>query len=69
MNLTVNGVAHEVESAALTTLLDVLREELGDHEPEGRAASRAAAAPAPCSSTASRSARASRPWPRSTAPR
>ena len=29
MNLTVNGVAHEVESAPLTTLLDVLREELG----------------------------------------
>lgn len=28
MNLTVNGVAHDVESAPLTTLLDVLREEL-----------------------------------------
>ena len=36
MNLTVNGVAHEVASAPLATLLDVLREELGDHEPEGR---------------------------------
>jgi aerobic carbon-monoxide dehydrogenase small subunit len=29
MNLTVNGTAHDVESAPLTTLLDVLREELG----------------------------------------
>ena len=29
MNLTVNGVAHEVESSPLTPLLDVLREELG----------------------------------------
>ena len=29
MNLTVNGVTHEVESSPLTTLLDVLREELG----------------------------------------
>jgi carbon-monoxide dehydrogenase small subunit len=29
MKLTVNGTAHEVESAPLTTLLDVLREELG----------------------------------------
>jgi aerobic-type carbon monoxide dehydrogenase small subunit (CoxS/CutS family) len=29
MNLTVNGVAHEIESAPLTPLLDVLREELG----------------------------------------
>jgi carbon-monoxide dehydrogenase small subunit len=28
MNLTVNGVAHEIESGPLTTLLDVLREEL-----------------------------------------
>jgi carbon-monoxide dehydrogenase small subunit len=29
MNLTVNGVRHEIESGPLTTLLDVLREELG----------------------------------------
>ena len=29
MNLTVNGVRHEVESSLLTPLLDVLREELG----------------------------------------
>jgi aerobic-type carbon monoxide dehydrogenase small subunit (CoxS/CutS family) len=29
MNLTVNGVTHEVESPPLTPLLDVLREELG----------------------------------------
>jgi len=29
MNLTVNGVTHEVESSPLATLLDVLREELG----------------------------------------
>jgi carbon-monoxide dehydrogenase small subunit len=29
MNLTVNGVAHEIESDLLTPLLDVLREELG----------------------------------------
>ncbi len=29
MNLTVNGTTHEIESAALTPLLDVLREELG----------------------------------------
>jgi len=29
MNLTVNGVTHEVESSLLTPLLDVLREELG----------------------------------------
>ena len=29
MNLTVNGVKHEVESRSLTPLLDVLREELG----------------------------------------
>jgi aerobic-type carbon monoxide dehydrogenase small subunit (CoxS/CutS family) len=29
MNLSVNGVAHEIESAPLTPLLDVLREELG----------------------------------------
>jgi carbon-monoxide dehydrogenase small subunit len=28
MNLTVNGVAHEIESGPLTPLLDVLREEL-----------------------------------------
>jgi aerobic carbon-monoxide dehydrogenase small subunit len=34
MNLTVNGVAHDVESAALTTLLDVLREELGITSPK-----------------------------------
>jgi carbon-monoxide dehydrogenase small subunit len=30
----VNGVAHEVESAPLTTLLDVLREELGVTSPK-----------------------------------
>jgi carbon-monoxide dehydrogenase small subunit len=29
MNLTVNGVTHEVDSPPLTPLLDVLREELG----------------------------------------
>ncbi len=29
MNITVNGVTHEIESGPLTTLLDVLREELG----------------------------------------
>jgi carbon-monoxide dehydrogenase small subunit len=29
MNVTVNGVAHEIESAPLTPLLDVLREEFG----------------------------------------
>jgi aerobic-type carbon monoxide dehydrogenase small subunit (CoxS/CutS family) len=29
MNLTVNGVTHEIESSLLTPLLDVLREELG----------------------------------------
>jgi carbon-monoxide dehydrogenase small subunit len=29
MNLTVNGIAHEIEQDALTPLLDVLREELG----------------------------------------
>ena len=34
MNLTVNGVAHEIESAPLTTLLDVLREELGVTSPK-----------------------------------
>ncbi len=34
MNLTVNGVAHEVESGALTSLLDVLREELGVTSPK-----------------------------------
>ena len=34
MNLTVNGIAHEVESAPLTTLLDVLREELGITSPK-----------------------------------
>ena len=68
MNLTVNGIAREVESAPLTTLLDVLREELGSRA-RRRAASRAAAAPAPSSSTASRSGRASRRSERSTAPR
>jgi len=34
MNLTVNGVAHEVGSGPLTTLLDVLREELGVTSPK-----------------------------------
>jgi carbon-monoxide dehydrogenase small subunit len=34
MNLTVNGAAHEVESAPLDTLLDVLREELGITSPK-----------------------------------
>ena len=34
MNLTVNGVAHEVESAPLATLLDVLREELAITSPK-----------------------------------
>ena len=35
MKLTVNGTPREIESAPLTTLLDVLREELGVTEPEG----------------------------------
>jgi carbon-monoxide dehydrogenase small subunit len=34
MKLTVNGIAHHVESAPLTTLLDVLREELGITSPK-----------------------------------
>ena len=34
MNLTVNGIARKVESAPLTTLLDVLREELGVTSPK-----------------------------------
>ena len=34
MNLTVNGAAHEVESAPLTSLLHVLREELGVTSPK-----------------------------------
>jgi aerobic-type carbon monoxide dehydrogenase small subunit (CoxS/CutS family) len=34
MNLTVNGVAHEIESAPLATLLDVLREELAITSPK-----------------------------------
>jgi carbon-monoxide dehydrogenase small subunit len=34
MNLTVNGVDHSVESGPLTTLLDVLREELGITSPK-----------------------------------
>jgi carbon-monoxide dehydrogenase small subunit len=34
MNLTVNGVEHEVESGPLTTLLDVLREELAITSPK-----------------------------------
>ena len=34
MRLTVNGVAHDVDSAPLTTLLDVLREELGITSPK-----------------------------------
>ena len=34
MNLTVNGVAHEIESGPLTTLLHVLREELGITSPK-----------------------------------
>ena len=34
MNLTVNGVARDVESAPLTTLLDVLREELAITSPK-----------------------------------
>ena len=34
MNLTVNGIAHELESAPLTSLLDVLREELGITSPK-----------------------------------
>jgi carbon-monoxide dehydrogenase small subunit len=34
MNLTVNGVLHEVESSPLTSLLDVLREELGVLSPK-----------------------------------
>jgi carbon-monoxide dehydrogenase small subunit len=34
MNLNVNGVTHDVESGPLTTLLDVLREELGITSPK-----------------------------------
>jgi aerobic-type carbon monoxide dehydrogenase small subunit (CoxS/CutS family) len=34
MNLTVNGVAHDVESAPLRTLLDVLREDLAITSPK-----------------------------------
>ena len=34
MNLTVNGVAHEIASAPLATLLDVLREELAITSPK-----------------------------------
>jgi aerobic carbon-monoxide dehydrogenase small subunit len=34
MNLTVNGVDHSIESGPLTTLLDVLREELGITSPK-----------------------------------
>src|SRR5215813_2313544 len=34
MRLTVNGRAHDVESGPLTTLLDVLREELGVTSPK-----------------------------------
>lgn len=34
MNLTVNGVSREVESGPLTSLLDVLREELGITSPK-----------------------------------
>ncbi len=34
MNLTVNGTAHELESGPLTSLLDVLREELGITSPK-----------------------------------
>jgi carbon-monoxide dehydrogenase small subunit len=34
VNLTVNGVAHEIESGPLTSLLDTLREELGITSPK-----------------------------------
>jgi aerobic-type carbon monoxide dehydrogenase small subunit (CoxS/CutS family) len=34
MNLTVNGAARQIESGPLTTLLDVLREELGITSPK-----------------------------------
>jgi carbon-monoxide dehydrogenase small subunit len=34
MNLSVNGRTHEIESPPLSTLLDVLREELGVHSPK-----------------------------------
>jgi len=34
MNLNVNGITHELESPPLTTLLDVLREELGITSPK-----------------------------------
>ena len=34
MRITVNGVAHEIGSGPLTTLLDVLREELGVTSPK-----------------------------------
>jgi carbon-monoxide dehydrogenase small subunit len=34
VNLTVNGIAHEVESGPLTSLLDTLREELGVTSPK-----------------------------------
>ena len=34
MNLTVNGTTRDIESGPLTTLLDVLREELGVTSPK-----------------------------------
>jgi aerobic-type carbon monoxide dehydrogenase small subunit (CoxS/CutS family) len=34
MNLSVNGRTHEIESPPLSSLLDVLREELGVHSPK-----------------------------------
>ena len=55
MKLVVNDVERAITSHPLTPLLQVLREELGLTLPRP-AASRAAAAPARCWSTASRAA-------------
>ena len=60
MNLTVNGIEHEVESAPLTTAPRRAARRARGRRARRPAASRAAAARAPSSSTASRGARASR---------
>ena len=58
MNLTVNGIAHEVEGSELVPLLDVLRNELGVTGPKAGCL-QGGCDRARCSSTASRGARAS----------
>ena len=55
MKLIVNGIEQEIVSPPLTPLLHVLRDELDITSPKA-GASRAAAAPARSSSTASRAA-------------